>query len=68
MKPYKSSEIYAGDKEFVEEGEGEGEGEGEDIVGGRRPIAPELPVDVQGYRIIDSRGPEGINNAVSCPF
>lgn len=52
-----------GDKESGEEGDGDGEGEegGE----GRRPIVPEIPVDVQGYRIIDSRGPDGINNAVS---
>lgn len=64
MKPYQSSEIYMDDKDFVEEGEGEGE----DIAEGRRPIAAEVPVDIQGYRIIDSRGPEGINNAVSCPF
>ena len=59
LKPYKAADVEEGEKEFGEEGGGEGEEEG------RMPIVLELPVDMQGYRIIDSRGPAGINNAVS---
>ena len=59
LKPYRASDEEDGEREFGEEGDGMVEG------GERVPIVLELPVDMQGYRIIDSRGPDGINNAVS---
>ena len=77
IKPYKSTT----EEEEKEEEEGEGEGEGEEDEeeeegrrkggvrgggrGGRVPIVLELPLSIQGYQLIDSRGPDGLNNAVS---
>ena len=58
LKPYRASDEEDGEREFGEEGDGMVEG------GKRVPIVLELPVDMQGYRIIDSRGPDGMNNAV----
>ena len=80
LKPYKfqSKAFRLEDVELEEEEEeGEGEREGEcegeggeeegegDRDGERVPIVLELPIDVQGYRIIDSFGPHGVNNSVS---
>ena len=54
LKPYVApDEVEAGEEE-------EGEGEGPGV-----PLIAEMPIDMQGYRIIDGRGPEGINNSVS---
>ena len=59
LKPYKAPDIN--EREFGEEEEADEGEEGE----GRVPVLLEVPVDMQGYRIIDSRGPAGINNSVS---
>ena len=53
-------------KEGFGEDEEEEEGEGEGVGGRRAPIVLELPLCIQGYQLIDSKGPDGINNSVSC--
>ena len=58
LKPYRAQDIEVEEKE-------EGEfGEGED---GRKatPVVFEMPIDMQGYHVIDKRGPQGLNNSVS---
>ena len=53
-----------GEEEEKEEGGGEGEVEEGGGEGEGAPIVFEMPIEMQGYRVIDQSGPGGINNAV----
>ena len=63
LKPFTATE------EEGEEGGGEGErGEGGGEECAATPIVFEMPIDMQGYRVIDKSGPRGINNSVRHTF
>ena len=61
LKPFILDEKEDEGKE-EEERENERGGEGESVR--REPLLFEVPIEIQGYRIIDNAGPQGINNAV----
>ena len=59
LKPFTVTEE---EEEVGGEGEREEEGGGEECAA--TPIVFEMPIDMQGYRVIDKSGPRGINNSV----